>query len=70
MRSKSDPGMFEIILKIYNSFGKGNKVLNEWILTQFCDPRIYDEFFRNCPIREIKKNIASWTVKIMEDVAD
>jgi len=42
IRSKTDPSTFEIIQKIYNSFVKGNVKLNEWILTQFCDLKIYD----------------------------
>jgi len=70
MRSKTDPGSFEITQKIWNAFGKGNHQLNSWILAQFCDLKIFDELFRNCPIREIKRNLAAWTVLMLKDLSD
>jgi hypothetical protein len=57
--------MFDIMKSIYNSCCKGNEKLCEFVLEQFCDAKIYEELFRNCPIREIKRNLTSWTCLLL-----
>ncbi len=70
VRSKTNPDMFDILRNVYNSCCKGNQLLCEFIFEQFCDAKIYEELFRNCPIREIKRNLAAWTCLLIEEVKD
>lgn len=60
--------MFEILKNIYATFCKDNQNLCEFVLELFSNAKIYEEFFRNCPIKEIKRNLAAWVYLLMGEI--
>jgi hypothetical protein len=61
VREKSDNNYYLLLKKIHKKIKKYNE-LTIYVLKIFSEEKVFEEFYKNNPIREIKRLITNWLI--------